>query len=111
MISALLLRFWPYIAGAVAVAAVAALIGAYQAGVHAERNRGEVVTLRVQIETLRRDKEIAEHAQIRNAEAAAELAAANKENEEQIDALHDIIANRADRGLNQSELDGLLNIR
>jgi hypothetical protein len=109
MIPALLLRFWPWIAGAAAV--VGLMVGIYQAGVHAERNRGELVTLRVQLETLRRDKEIAERAQVRNAEAAAELAAANKDNEEQIDALRDIISNRADRGLNQSELDGLLNIR
>jgi len=109
MIPALLMRFWPYVAGALGVVAV--LFVVYQSGVSAERNRGEAATLRVELETMRRDKAIAERAQIRIAQDAAELAAANRENEEQIDALREIITSRADRGIDQRELDGLLSIR
>jgi hypothetical protein len=109
MAMGLLMRFWPQLAGALAV--VALLVGVYQAGVNAERKRGEAATLRVQIETMRRDKAIADAALIRVADDAAELAAEAEQNERQIDALQDIIRNRADPGLTQSELDGLLNIR
>lgn len=109
MVPALLLRFLPHIGVAMAVGAV--LFGAYQAGVNAERNRGEAATLRVTIETMRRDKEISDAALIRVAEDAAELKAAAEQDERQIDALREIIRNRADPGLTQSELDGLLNIR
>lgn len=109
MIPALLLRFWPYVAGAVGIVAV--LFVVYQSGVSAERNRGEAARLRVELETMRLDKEIAERALVRTANDAAELAAQTKENEEQIDALQDIIKERADRGLTQRELDGLLGIK
>lgn len=109
MIVALLVRFWPQLVGGLAI--VGLLIGVYQAGVNAERKRGEAASLRVEIETLKRDKAIAERALIRVADDTAELEAAARENERQIDALQDIIRNRADPGLTQSELDGLLNIR
>ncbi len=101
----LLGRYWP------ALAALVLLFGAYQAGVNAERKRGEAASLRVTIETMRRDKAISDAALIRVAEDMAELADAKEQNEEQIDALRQIIADRADPGLTQSELDGLLNIR
>ncbi len=109
MFGALLARFWPQLAGALAV--VALLVGTYQAGVNAERKRGEAATLRVEVETLKRDKAITERALIRIADDAAELEAAKEQNEEQINALREIIRNRDDPGLTQSELDGLLNIR
>lgn len=109
MIGALFARFWPQLVGGMAI--VGLLIGVYQAGVNAERKRGEAASLRVEIETLKRDKTIAERALIRIADDAAELEAAARENERQIDALQDIIRNRDDPGLTQSELDGLLNIR
>lgn len=102
---AVLARYWP------ALVALAIVVGAYQAGVNAERNRGEAATLRVQIETMRLDKEIAERSLVRVANDAASLSNAAKENEEQINALQEIIRNRADRGLSQSELDGLLGIK
>jgi hypothetical protein len=105
----LLMRFWPQLAGGLAV--VTLLFGVYQAGVNAERKRGEAATLRVEIQTLRRDKAISDAALIRVADDAAELAAEAEQNERQIDALQDIIRNRADPGLTQLELDGLLNIR
>lgn len=106
---ALLARFWPQLA--VGLAVVAMLIGAYQTGVNAERDRGEAASLRVEIQTLRRDKEIADRALIRVSNDAAQLAAEKRQNEEQINALRQIITDRADPGLTQSELDGLLNIR
>lgn len=109
MFVGLLMRFWPQLAGVLAVGAL--LVGVYQAGVNAERKRGEAASLRVQIETMRRDKAIADAALIRVADDAAELAAEAEQNERQINALQDIIRNRADPGLTQSELDGLLNIR
>lgn len=102
---ALLARFWPVLVGLVLV------VGAYQAGVNAERDRGEAATLRVQVETIRRDKEIAERALVRVANDASELEAARRADGEKIDQLQEIIRSRADRGLNQSELDGLLNIK
>lgn len=102
---ALLGRYWPALVGLVVV------IGAYQAGVNAERKRGEAATLRVEIQTLKRDKQIADATLIRVADDVAELAAAKEQNERQIDALQEIVRNRADPGLTQSELDGLLNIR
>lgn len=105
MIAALVSRYWP-VAAALVVA-----IGIYQAGVNAERNRGEAASLRVQIETMRIDKEIADRSLIRVADDAAELAAARRTDEEKIAQLQEIIRTRADRGLNQSELDGLLGIR
>jgi len=109
MIPALVARFWPMaVAG---LAAVAIVIGAYQTGVNAERSRGEAARLRVELETMRLDKEIAERALVRTANDAAELAAQTKENEEQIGALQEIIKERADRGLTQRELDGLLGIK
>lgn len=109
MIAGLLMRFWPQLAGGLAVLAL--LLGVYQAGVNAERKRGEAATLRVQIDTMRRDKAISDAALIRVADDAAELAAEAEQNERQIDALQDIIRNRDDPGLTQHELDGLLNIR
>lgn len=105
MIAGLVSRYWP------ALVAVALAFGIYQAGVNAERNRGEAATLRVQIETMRRDKEIAERSLVRVANDAADLARSAQENEEQINALQEIIRTRADRGLSQSELDGLLRIK
>lgn len=105
----LLMRFWPQLAGGLAVAAL--LVGTYQAGVNAERRRGEAATLRVQIETMRRDKEIAERALVRVTNDAAALEAARRTDEEKIAQLQSIIRERNDRGLNQLELDGLLGIR
>ena len=98
-------RYWPVLA------ILAVVFGAYQTGVNAERKRGEAATLRVEIQTMRRDKAISDAALIRVADDAAELAAEAEQNERQIDALQDIIRNRADPGLTQLELDGLLNIR
>lgn len=106
---ALLARFAPHLA--VGLGAVVILVGAYQTGVNAERKRGEAASLRVEIETLRRDKDIADRALVRVADDVAELAAAKEQNEEQINALRQIVADRADPGLTQLELDGLLNIR
>lgn len=105
MIAGLIARYWP-VAAALVVA-----IGIYQAGVNAERNRGEAATLRVQIETMQIDKEIADRSLIRVADDAAELAAARRTDEEKIAQLQEIIRTRSDRGLNQSELDGLLGIK
>jgi hypothetical protein len=106
---ALLARFAPHMA--IGLLAIGLIFGAYQTGVNAERKRGEAASLRVEIETLRRDKDIADRALVRVADDVAELAAAKEQNEEQINALREIIADRADPGLTQSELDGLLNIR
>jgi len=105
MIWTLVGKYWP------ALAAVVLAFGIYQAGVNAERNRGEAATLRVQIETMRLDKEIAERSLVRVANDAAGLAKSAQENKEQINALQEIIRTRADRGLSQSELDGLLGIK
>jgi len=105
MISALLGKYWM-----VPVALVLA-VGIYQSGVNAERNRGEAATLRVQIETMRLDKKIADRSLVRVADDAAALELARKADEEKIDQLQEIIRSRADRGLNQSELDGLLGIK
>lgn len=102
---AVLGRYWP------ALIALVIVIGAYQAGINAERKRGEAATLRVQIETMRRDKEIAERSLMRVANDAAELEAMRRSDEEKIDQLQEIIRERGDRGLNQRELDGLLGIR
>lgn len=109
MVASLFMRFWPQLAGGLAV--VALMVGIYQAGVNAERKRGEAATLRVEIQTMRRDKAISDAMLLRVADDAAELSALAEQNERQIDALQGIIRDRADRGLNQSELDGLLNIR
>lgn len=87
------------------------VIGAYQAGVNAERRRGEAATLHVQIETMRRDKEIADRSLVRVANDAAELEAMRRADEEKIEQLQEIIRTRSDRGLNQPELDGLLGIK
>lgn len=100
-----ILKFLPQIAVIILV------IGAYQTGVNSERSRGEAASLRVEIQTLKRDKEIADRALARVAQDAAELEAARRKDEEKIDQLQTIIRERNDRGLNQSELDGLLNIR
>lgn len=109
MIAALLARFWPMaVAG---LAAVAVLVGAYQTGVNAERSRGEAAALRVEVETLRADKRIADQARIRMANDVAELEAAKKQNEDQINALQEIVAERNDPGITQRELDGLLSIK
>ena len=105
MIAGLLGRYWP------ALVALVIVIGAYQSGVNAERNRGEAAMLRVQIETMRLDKKIADRSLIRVADDAAALELARKADEEKIDQLQEIIRSRADRGLNQSELDGLLGIK
>jgi hypothetical protein len=101
----LLGRYWPALIGLVIV------LGAYQTGVNSERARGEAASLRVTIETMRRDQAIADSHLIRVAESAAELAELRRQDEEKIGALQKIVDERADRGLNQSELDGLLNIR
>jgi len=102
---AVLARYWP------ALVALVIVIGAYQAGINAERKRGEAATLRVQIETMRLDKEIAERSLVRVANDAAELEALRRSDEEKIDQLQEIIRARGDRGLNQHELDGLLGIQ
>ena len=107
--AALVGRLAPWIGGGLFALALA--VGIYQAGVNAERERGQAADLRVEIETLRRDREIAQKTLLRVADDLAELSTAKKENEDQINALRQIIADRADRGLTQSELDGLLNIR
>jgi len=104
MIWALVGKYWP------ALAAIVLAFGIYQAGVNAERNRGEAATLRVQIETMRRDRDIATRSLARVERDAAELAALRRTDGEKIDQLQEIIRGRADRGLNQSELDGLLSI-
>lgn len=109
MMAGLVARIWPQLA--VALAVMALMVGIYQAGVNAERKRGEAATLRVEIQTMKRDKAIADAALIRVTNDAAELKAAAEANEEQIDALREIIRNRADPGITQPELDGLLNIR
>ena len=101
----LIARYWPVLA------VLAVIAGAYQSGVNAERKRGEAATLRVQLETAIIDRDIARRSLIRVADDAAELAASARENEEQINALQEIIRARADRGLSQSELDGLLGIK
>lgn len=101
----LLGRYWP------ALVAVVMVIGAYQAGVNAERKRGDAASLRVEIQTMRRDKEIAERSLVRVADDAAELKSMAAQNEDRINALQEIIRTRADRGLSQSELDGLLDIK
>ena len=102
---ALLGRYWPVLG------VLVLLIGAYQAGANAERKRGEAATLRVEIQTMRRDKEIADAALVRVSRDAAELEALRRTDGEKIDQLQTIIRSRSDRGLNQLELDGLLNIR
>lgn len=107
--AALLMRFWPQLVGGLAV--VALMVGIYQAGVNAERKRGEAATLRVELQTMRRDKEIAERALVRVADDIADLAAAKAQDEERIDALQQILDERVDAGIDQRELDGLLNIR
>ena len=109
MWAGLLARFWPHIAGGLAIIAV--LVGAYQTGVNAERSRGEAAWLRVQIETLRRDKAITDRALERAAKDTAELEALRRTDEEKIDQLQEVIRAAGRDGLSQSELDGLLNIR
>lgn len=104
----LLLRFLPQIGAGLAV--VALLVGVYQAGVNSERRRGEAAQLRVEIQTLRRDKAIAEAAIARQEQDAAQLEALRRTDGEKIDQLQAIIRSRNDRGLNQLELDGLLTI-
>lgn len=105
MIWSLASRWWPAAVGVVVV------LGAYQAGVNAERTRGEAATLRVQLETAQRDKVIAEQSARRVTADMDQLAAAARADGEKIEQLQEIIRNRADRGLSQPELDGLLNIR
>ena len=102
---ALLGRYWPALIAAVVV------IGAYSAGVNAERERGDAAELRVIVETMRRDAAIAAASLARVTADAAELEAARRGDEEKISQLQDIIRARNDPGLSQSELDGLLNIR
>ena len=75
-----------------AVAILAAVVGIYQAGVNAERRRGEAAELRVQIETLKTDKRLAEQAQISAADKAVALATELTQQEEALDALRKSIA-------------------
>lgn len=75
------------------LAGIALCVGLYQAGVNAERKRGEAAQLRVEIETIQRDKAIAEKARGDAERAAAELATINQQNEEALDALRTALAN------------------
>lgn len=101
----LLGRYWPVLG------ALVLLIGAYQAGVNAERKRGEAAQLRVEIQTMRRDKAIADAALVRVTNDAVELEALRRTDEEKIDQLQTIIRASGRPGLTQSELDGLLGIQ
>lgn len=105
VVISLLGKYWPALVVLVVVA------GAYQSGVNAERKRGEAAALRVEIETMRRDKEIAERALVRVADDTAELEAARRADEEKIAQLQEVIRTSDRPGITQSELDGLLNIR
>lgn len=101
----LLGRYWP------ALAVLIIVVGAYQTGVRAERERGDAAALRVQVETLQRDRDIAQRAMIRSADTTAQLEAARLTDQEKIDALENAIRNRNAPGLSQSDLERLLDIR
>ncbi|HEV7278377.1 MAG TPA: hypothetical protein VGN80_19020 [Devosiaceae bacterium] len=83
----------------IAAAGLLLAAGIYQTGVNAERARGEAAELRVQIQTLERDRELAERARVSEAKKAAELEAEVQEREEALDALRETLTNRpeADR--------------
>lgn len=109
MIVKWLLSKWIYGVAALAILALAG--GIYQTGYNAAWRKAEVNTLMQRINTLERDKAIAQEAAARNANNAAELEALRRTDEEKIAQLQEIILDRNDRGLDQRELDGLLNIR
>lgn len=88
MISGLKLYAAIGLAGAIAVA------GIYQTGVNAERKRGEAAELRVRLETLQRDKQLAEKALISEADKAASLERQSQQDQEALDALRKSLAAR-----------------
>ena len=80
----------PYLFGG--VAALVLLAGVYQAGVNAERKRGEAVQLRVELATAERDAAIAADAARSAGRKAAELTTLTKSQEEELDALRKQLA-------------------
>lgn len=68
--------------------AVLLLAGVYQAGVNAERKRGEAAQLRVELQTIEADRALAEKALIAARDDAATLEAEAKRNQEALDALN-----------------------
>lgn len=78
------------------LAGILLCVGLYQAGVNAERRRGEAAQLRVELETVRLDKVNAEKALISERAKAAELLAEDRRNEEELDALRKALAARPD---------------
>jgi DNA-directed RNA polymerase specialized sigma24 family protein len=96
------------------VALVAFLGGVWKSGYNTAWRKADLQTKQVEIDTLKRDLEITEKAQIKAEQDAADLERARLDDEEQLDALHKLLANRppdAGRGLTQSELDGLLGLK
>jgi len=83
-----LLRPWLLGGGAILLL----LAGAYQTGVNAERKRGEAMQLRVEVQTLRRDQQIAEQAVADAARRAAELSTLTTTQEDELDALRKQLA-------------------
>lgn len=68
-------------------AALALLAGVYQAGVNAERKRGEAATLRATVVAMKRQQQTAIEIQTRMAQRMAELRAAQQERQGKIDEL------------------------
>lgn len=77
-----------------AAAGVAILLGAYQTGVNAERSRGEAAELRVELDTLKADKALAEKALISARSKEVELTLETRQHEEELDALRKDLAAR-----------------
>lgn len=68
------------------------VLGIYQAGVNAERKRGEAAALRVALETVLADRRLAEQAQLSAADKAAALATINRQLEGELDDLRTVLA-------------------
>jgi len=81
---------------AIGVGGMLVLVGAYQAGINAERKRGEAAQLRVELETLRLDKALAEKALLSAADKGVQLEAEVQLNEEALDALRKTLAARSE---------------
>ena len=95
-------------------AALALLVGVYQAGTNAERKRGEAASLRATVATLRADLDIARTAEADSQARAAVLNAASAADQETLHALQAEIARRgaADRcALSRDDAQRLLRLR
>lgn len=101
--------WWIVIAGALAF-----IGGVYQAGYNSAWRKAEVQTKQVEIETLKRDLDIARIQKADAEKVRDEMEGLREQDERTLENLRRIVAGRpadAGRGLTQPELDGLLTIR